>query len=112
MHTVTVTRLIKAPRADVWEAVDDIGNIAAFHPLLKSSPVTNGIPRGKGAARVCNFHDGNAIAEEVVDYRPNESLTLTITDTGKFPLKSASGGFKVRAVSDKAATVTFSLSRT
>ena len=97
MHTVTTTRLINAPKDKVWAALDDLGNVSNYHPLVETSSITNGVSSGKGAERICNFYDGTSIAERVVDYVPNHSYKLAITDTGSFPLKAAVGQFKVRA---------------
>ena len=74
MHTVTVTRLIHAPKENVWSVLDDFGNISAFHPIVESSPIENGIATGKDASRVCHFYDGGGHRRRCWHSKPQISL--------------------------------------
>ncbi len=90
MAIVTVNRTIDAPVEKVWKSWDDFGSIYKFNPNLNHSCLLeDSQPSGKGAKRQCNINDGkNWIREEVLDYKPNQSMTINIYE-GTMPLKQA-----------------------
>ena len=61
----------------VWEVVKDIGNIALFHPLIKSSHQTND-KVGVGAARNCKMKPMGEMDEEVVEWKEMSSFTTKV----------------------------------
>lgn len=89
MHSVRVQRILNVPVAEAWAALDDFGGVANYHPMVERSPVTPGKTHGLGAGRVCHFHGGGAIQEEITDYTPGQGYTVEIKDAGPFPLKRA-----------------------
>lgn len=97
MPTIELTKEVNATIEDVWHAWDDFGNIANFHPGLKSSHLINGSEAtGLGAERQCNLKDGkNYIQERVVAYVPNKRLSVDIY-SGTMPLKSALATIELR----------------
>ncbi len=109
MHTVATTRLVRAPRDKVWEALDDFGNVANFHPLVEASAITNGISSGEGAERECHFYNGGSIAERVIEYVPNEYYKVAIIDTGPFPVKSSVAQLKVQMHDDRSTLVSLEM---
>lgn len=86
MHILTITQEINVPATRVWQALDDFGNIANFHPYVKESSIINGIETGMGARRVCHFYDGNSIKETIVRYEPEKGYSVTMEEFS-LPLK-------------------------
>ena len=107
MHELSVARTIDVPADEAWKIIDDFGAIHRYHPLVDRSPITNGVASGVGAERVCEFDNGDKITERITAYDPGKGYTVEITDTGKFPLKSAVGTFGVRPAGKGRSTVQF-----
>ena len=72
---------IDAPVNKVWETLADIGTIYRWNPgVIESHTTSTGI-EGLGATRYCDLGGKNFLDEEVVAWKPNEQLTMRITDT-------------------------------
>ena len=109
MYTINVTRVIDVPIADAWDAIADFGGIYKFHPLVESSPVTNGVHSGNGAERTCHFKGGNAVNERVRDYEEGVGYNVDITDAGSFPLKKASARLEVQPADGDRTEMSFTM---
>ncbi|MGH1416162.1 MAG: SRPBCC family protein [Pelagimonas sp.] len=110
MPHVTVTRVIKAPLADVWASWDDYANIYRFNPnLTKSYLIGENGETGLGATRQCDMVDGkNYIRERIVEHRPQQRLVVDIYD-GSLPLKQAQAEVSLRAVSQTETEISFTM---
>lgn len=106
MYTVTVRETVDAPIEDVWEAIDDFGNVYEFHPYVEGSRLINDVARGTGAKRQCDFYSGESIREEVVETVPGKRQVVDIFDTGSFPLEENVATFDLEAVADGRTRVT------
>ncbi len=91
MSTFTERITIDAPRRDVWAALVDIGNIAAWNPGLIGSHRTNDID-GVGGARHCDISAKHSLTEHVVESEPETAITFRITDS-TLPFKTADIAF-------------------
>ena len=91
MSTFTERTTIDAPRQDVWAALADIGNIAAWNPGLIGSHRTNDID-GVGGARHCDISAKHSLTEHVVEFEPETAITFRITDS-TLPFKTADIAF-------------------
>lgn len=87
MHSISVTREIDAPSADVWRVLDDFGGVARYNPTVETSRVVAGPDTGTGATRECVLAGGGRIEEEIVAYDPGTSYTVEFVDVGDFPLR-------------------------
>jgi carbon monoxide dehydrogenase subunit G len=76
---ITTSRRIAAPAEDIWRLLEDFGNFYRVNPLLECSPVVNGVARGIGAERECQFYDGSTIRERITAVRAGESMEIAIT---------------------------------
>jgi len=108
MHTVSVSAEIQAPAEKIWQVLDDFGNIAAFNPMVESSPITNTIPTGIGAERVCHFYDGTSIREIITDYEPGTSYKVELADFS-LPLKRAAVRLSVASLDASQSQVTMQI---
>ncbi|MXU66671.1 SRPBCC family protein [Oceanomicrobium pacificus] len=90
MATITVSRIVNAPVAEVWRSWDDFGTIDLFNPhLSRSFLLDEGAATGLGAKRQCDLKDGkNYIREEITAYVPERVMEIDIYD-GTMPLRSA-----------------------
>ena len=99
MNSFATKTTINAPVNQVWSALADIGNIYAWNPGVVESHTTSEQSEGLGATRYCDLGGKNFLDEEVVAWKPNEQLTMRITDTNmpfatadiRFYLKSENG---------------------
>ena len=107
MHEVNVDRVIDVSAEDAWAILNDFGSIYRFHPLVERSPIKNGVSSGIGAQRVCHFHDGNQITEEITDYEAGVGYEVEITDPGNFPLQRAVARLSVEPLSGERSRVSF-----
>lgn len=89
MGTFATSTTIAAPITAVWHALADIGNIAAWNPgVVDSYTTSEGQTEGVGATRYCDLGGSNFLDESVVTWRPEQALTMRITDTN-MPFKTA-----------------------
>lgn len=106
MVEITTSRTIPVRASEVWRVLEDFGSFYQVNPLLRCSPVTNGIGSGVGAERECLFYDGSTIRERVSAVQAGESLDLTITQTS-LPISSGQINVRVTAEDDERSRVTF-----
>jgi ribosome-associated toxin RatA of RatAB toxin-antitoxin module len=112
MATVTVKQSVNAPRARVWAAWNEFGEIYRYNPGLKASYLINGSKAtGLGAERQCDMKDGkNYIRERIVGYIPEERLEIDVYE-GSLPMKDTRAVVKFTATGDNrtqvAMTMTF-----
>lgn len=89
MHHVVVKKEIQASKDRVWNEIKSFGNIYKIHPMIETSPITNGIESGDGAERTCVMYNGGEIKERVFDYVEGEKYSVEILDPGPFPLETS-----------------------
>ena len=90
---------IKAPVAEVWQTLADIGDIYQWNPGVEASHTTSEQCEGLGATRFCDLGGKNYLDEEVVTWQPNEKLTMRITGTN-LPFAAADIRFTLRPEAD------------
>ena len=90
---------IQAPVTEVWSALADIGNIAAWNPGVIESHTTTATTTGMGACRFCDLGGKNYLREEVVAYRPEHRITMRITETN-LPFQQADIQFDLQPAGD------------
>ena len=110
MHTVAATRTIDMPVATVWNTIDDFGNVYRFHPKLEHSGSINDVATGEGAKRQCDFYDGYAIREEVVESVDRERLVIDTYDTGTIPLRENVTRMDLEPIDENSTEVTMTMS--
>ena len=110
MHTVSATRTIDTPVATVWNAIDDFGNVYRFHPKIEYSESINDVAAGEGAKRQCDFYDGAAIREEVVESVPEQRHVTNVFDLGSFPLKKMVGRLDLEPIDEDSTDVKMTMS--
>jgi len=110
MHTVREHRTIDAPIEDVWNALDDFGNVYKFNSHVADSRRINDTARGTGAKRQCDLYSGGSIREEVVESVPGRRQVVDVFDTGPFPLERNIATFDLEAVDDDRTRVSLEMS--
>ena len=110
MHTVSATRTIDSPVATVWNALNDVGNVYRFHPMVEFSESINDVTTGEGAKRQSNLYDGGALLEEVVESDPEHRQVVNVIDAGPFPLKEAVATFDLKPIDENSTEVTMTMS--
>ena len=95
MTSFQVETTIKAPLAEVWQALGTIGDIYLWNPGVLASHTTSKRSNGLGATRICDLGGKNYLNEEVVAWEPNKKLTMRITETN-LPFATADIRFALR----------------
>ena len=97
MSQVTVTHLVHAPAAQVWEALADFGGIHRFHPGVLRSPIINDTPTGLGAVRTCHFYGGGEATERISALTEGRSMVVDVL-SGPMPFEDVQATFSVDSV--------------
>lgn len=108
MGTLSIERIIHAPREAVWKAIADVGYIHNWHPKVKASPVLSSSGTGVGAKRRCEFYDGSSVVEEVVAVEEGRSVRLSLSEFS-MPFSRAAAVLEVEDVGDDKARITMTM---
>ena len=88
MSTFSEQIEINATPERVWEVLADTGDIARWNPGVQKSWVTSNTAEGVGASRRCELDGRNYLLEDVVEWNPQRSLPMHVTETN-MPFKRA-----------------------
>jgi len=108
MSNLQRTLTIPAPAAAVWNTLKDFGGIHRWHPKVERSPLLSSNNEGLGAERVCHFHDGTSVREEIVEYIDGQRMRVSLSEFS-MPLERADAILEVRAVSATSSEVTMTM---
>ena len=108
MYKATAYQEINAPAEKVWAVIDDFGNMADFHPFLKSSLVINDLEKGMGARRSCTFYGGNSLNETLIRYEPGKGYSVSLEDFS-VPWEKSCAHMDVVPISESKSLVSFSI---
>jgi hypothetical protein len=105
MTKLTLSRTIQAPADRVWNILADFGGVHLFHPMVESSPVTNGQDTGLGARRRCELSNGTEVNEEITSFNPERrNLGITVLEPAP-PMEAMTGEFTVTPRDDSSCEV-------
>ena len=88
MENFSTETTIQAPRATVWATLADFGGIYRWNPGVVKSWSTSDLGEGVGASRHCDLGGRKYLDEDIVEWVPEEKLTVRVTDTN-LPFKRA-----------------------
>ena len=86
--------------ASVWKALCSIGTIDQWNPGVEHSFISSTSETGVGACRRCELGGKNYLDEEVVEWIPEQKLTMRIVKTN-LPFASADIKFELTQVDDE-----------
>lgn len=91
---IVVSQLVDAPLEALWESWADFGGIYKFHKdVIRTTILTETVPRGMGAARLCELADGrNEIEEQIVEWTHMKKLGVHFKRTS-LPISHARADF-------------------
>lgn len=87
---------IQATLPEVWQALAQIGDIHLWNPGVEHSFVSSELTSGLGAMRQCDLAHGKYLQEEVVEFVPEQAISLRINQSN-LPIESAVIRFTLRA---------------
>lgn len=99
----SVSTIINADRAKVWDVLANIGEIHRWNPGVLHSKVTGDLRSGLAAKRLCELPGKRFLDEEVVVWEPQQRLTMRIVDSN-LPFRSADIQFELTHGPDEAST--------
>jgi len=97
MKTVSVEEIVAASVEDVWSSWDTFGEVARFHPGIKTSRLLTGSAgSGVGARRQCDLSDGGKqfVREKIIAYDPPHRMVIDIYEA-TVPIRSAQATLKL-----------------
>jgi len=105
MTNLTLTRTIQAPASRVWDILADFGGVHIFHPMVDTSPITNGQDMGVGAKRRCELYNGTMVDEEITSFNPERrNIAITVSHPAA-PIEAMAGEFTVTSQGDSSCEV-------
>lgn len=106
-HAQSTRRISAAPEA-VWALVSDVTTVARYHPAVSSADLLSPNKTGLQAARRCNFYDGTAVREEVIDLDEGRRLRLGLSEFS-LPMKRIEAETTIVPSPDGGSEVTFTI---
>lgn len=97
MPEFTITRQINASPDQVWEVLDDFGDIQRWNDGVTKSELTSAGPVNKGTTRHCDFAPFGGVDERINCHEPNKRLTVDIYETSRLPISGAVADFNIAA---------------
>ena len=94
---LNVNSKLDVPGREVWDVLRDFGGYYRFNPLIKASPIINGISHGVGAERRLELYDGTILRQQILDIEDDESLLISVLDSN-LPIHAATARFTVEPV--------------
>ena len=105
--SVTESVEINAPADDVWQSVNDFGDLGAWHPAVASTEITEGENNQPGARRLLTLQDGGTIDESLEAY-DDEGMSFTyVINEGVLPVSDYRSTITVTSTGDDTSTVTW-----
>lgn len=92
--TVNISTRLNVPGADVWRVLGDFGSHYQFNPLIKVSPITNGIESGLGAERRVTMYDGSQMVQRILEYQEGQYMLIGFIETD-LPIVSGTARFSI-----------------
>ena len=93
----------------VWAVIGRFMHIDEFAPMVKSVDALTDGEDGVGSKRRCNFDNGTSIVEEVIDWKPNSSYRVRLSDMEPMPLHEALAELSVAPLNNGRSKVTWSM---
>ena len=78
MHKISTSRVINAPKDQVWAMMADYHNIHKYVSSVKYSEHVDGPQTGEGTVRRCDVAMGMKLFEEVVEWQEGHSYTVSL----------------------------------
>ena len=111
MTNITREVWIDAPKAQVWDALADFGNISIFNPTVPNSYLTSEQKQGVGTTRHCDLNvPGSSVEERIVQWQDGKMMQIEIYSGTKTPpfktalasisVQEENGGTRVRGTLD------------
>jgi hypothetical protein len=98
-HHIEKTLKVNLPATRIWQVMGDFSSVEHFATTIKTSPITNNVPSGIGARRLCTFQDGSSLVEEITEYKEGEGFTMELSQFS-LPLKSMNAQMRVKAIDE------------
>ncbi len=76
-----MSETVDAPVSRVWAVLADIGSISDWNPGVQASRLLSEADSGLGSARYCDLGGRNYLHESVVEFAPNQRLTMRVDET-------------------------------
>ena len=92
--SVTERIAISAPAGQVWDKMNNFGDLGAWHPAVAKTDIVGGVNNQKGAVRMLTLGDGGTIKETLTVYDKTNKTYSYVINEGVLP------------VSDYASTIT------
>lgn len=103
-QTLKVTERVRisAPAAQVWQKVNNFGDLGAWHPAVAKTEITAGENNQVGAVRLLTLQDGGTITETLTAYDAKAQTYSYVINKGVLPVSDYRSTITVLSVGDAA----------
>ena len=108
IDTLSATVTIDAPKSVVWSILDDFTNIQDWTSQVKTSVQLGDTAQGLGAGRQCELAPFGKTDERIIEYVPEDTMVIELTNIKGLPLKRSVTRFSLEAIDDNTTKVTMS----
>ena len=103
-HHTERTMRVNVPAGKIWEVLEDFSRVEKFATTIKASPIVNDKASGLGAKRLCTFHNGSSLVEEIIDYQEGQGYKMRLSEFS-LPLKSMHAEMRVKEVNENTSDI-------
>jgi uncharacterized protein YndB with AHSA1/START domain len=102
MPSVSLTRTIAAPQADVWAALADIDNARRWNPSWSKIEITSAQRHGLGTTFRAHIGDGQAFDFGITKWDPPQQIAFSPirADSERYSITLESHTFRLRPAGD------------
>lgn len=108
MHNERTLDIEATPDA-VWAVIGRFMHIDEFAPMVTSVDALTDGEDGVGSKRRCNFDNGTSVVEEVIEWKPDRSYRVRLSDMNPMPLHEALAELSVAPLNNGRSRVTWSM---
>ena len=99
MRALTQTAIIQAPPENVWAALADFGDVAAWAPYMRVSHLLGEQATGVGTRRAMQHELGFRFEERVTEWMDGEGLAFDVLKA-PWPMINVTESWRMQAVED------------
>ena len=108
IHHQRSIEISAAPEA-IWSVLGRFMHIDEFAPQVKSVEALTDGENGVGSKRRCHFENGTSVAEEIINWQPNQSYRVKLSEMDAMPLHEASAEIAIERLSENRSKINWSM---
>ncbi len=103
--SVTERVTINTPASQVWNQINNFGDLGAWHPAVAKTEIVGGTNNQKGAVRLLTLGDGGQIKETLTAYDAANKTYSYVINEGVLPVSHYASTISVLPAGDRSEVV-------